>query len=984
MPRFRSCFGAVGRLLALAICAQAICAFALDPQKPLTRFGHRAWQTEDGLPQNSVHAIVQSNSGFLWMATEAGLVRFDGIDFAVFDTRNTPQLASNDVRGLTQTSDGALWIATSDGVTRLVGDGGAGSEWKTFTTSEGLSSNSVNAIAASGAEVFVATVAGLDRLPANRAQRAEHVFTSEEVRAVSASPQAVWFATADAIYRFGEARAAASASGVRALYAGERRTVFATNNGVFALSAQGQVTEIQGFARQRVNAVYEDREGALWIGTSRGAARSVGGTVTTVGVGQGLSGNLVSAIYEDGEGDVWIGTENSGVNVLRDQPFTALTAQDGLTDDSVTALAQARDGAIWAGTNGGGLDRIDAKTLRPSRATGKLGSDVVLALASDSQGITWVGTPDGLVRMASGATRLFTAADGLADDFVRSVFVAADGAIWIGTRHGLSLLRNGNFSTYTAADGLASDYVGAIAQTPDGTLWVATRAGLSRATFGSAKFETVAGLAAPVTALEPDPDGELWIGTEGAGLYVISRGMLSRVVAADVPATISGLVISPPNLLWIACKQGIAWVATEQLLKRAKNGAAALDLHWYGAADGMKTRETSSLGHPSAMRAQDGTLWFATMKGIAITDPAHLPRNTVAPPVAIESVAVDGEPVDASRPLVLAPGSHRIAVHYAGLSFVAPQAVRYKYKLDGFDRHWIDAEGRRDAFYTNVPAGTYSLRVMAANNDGVWSTREAALGLRIRQHFYRTVWFYLLCAACAVGFALLLYRLRLRRVRAQYDLVVAERTRIAREIHDTLAQDFIGLSVQLELVSRMLSVSAESAREHLDRARILVRNSVANARNSVWRLRSPALENAELPAVLSRWLLDATADSALHGEFALKGTYRALTNQTENNILRVAQEAVTNALRHSGARNVEVTLEYDVSTVSCQVRDDGHGFDAHASAGAGHYGLIGMRERAAQIGGTLSFESSGNGTTVILSIPIPAWENESGEHGVSA
>ena len=334
----------------------------------------------------------------------------------------------------------------------------------------------------------------------------------------------------------------------------------------------------------------------------------------------------------------------------------------------------------------------------------------------------------------------------------------------------------------------------------------------------------------------------------------------------------------------------------------------------------------------------------------------------------------DGEIVHGGLRTQVSAGTSRFDFHYVGLSFAAPEKVRYRYKLEGFDQDWVEGGDRRVAYYTNLGPGDYTFFVMACNNDGVWGRGELLFAFTLKPHFYRTYWFY---ALCLVGLALLawqLYALRVRQMRARFDAVLAERNRIAREIHDNLAQEILGISVQLELVARLWNASADSARAHLDRARGLVRSSIAEARRYVWDLRSQSLDDRDLPTALAEMTRRLAADSDVQTQFEVSGTFRPLPAQIENNLLRVGQEAVNNAVRHARARTVSVNLSFDATSVRLSVRDDGRGFDPAQQSGGhnGHFGIVGMRERAEEMGGQLHIESEpGRGSQVSVSVPIP-------------
>jgi signal transduction histidine kinase len=612
-----------------------------------------------------------------------------------------------------------------------------------------------------------------------------------------------------------------------------------------------------------------------------------------------------------------------------------------------------------------------------------LSSNVVLTLAAAADGDVWVGTPDGLNLLRGGdVVRTFTTADGLADDFVRSLYVGRGGDLWIGTRRGLSRYDGGKFTTWTALDGLGSDLIGAMEQDRDGTLWIGTLGGLTRLRDGQFRnFTTKDGLSSNVvTALYADRDGTLWIGTNDGGLNRMRAGRIVSLASTQIPQRVIGILEDGNGYLWISSNSGVYRVRRDELNRMAEGGAAA-EVMRFGVADGMRISECSSGGHPAAVRLSDGSLWFATLKGIARVDPEHMPVNHVAPDVAIEQVSVDDAQQASIDNLKVEPGHSHYEFDYAGLSFVAPQKGEYRYQLEGFDPAWVDAGTRRTAFYTNLPHGRYRFRVIARNNDGVWSEAAAMVELTIEPHYYQTLWFRLLLLLAMAALAYAAWRRRLLHVEREFQAVLGERTRIAREIHDTLAQGFVAVSVHLELVAQLMRSSVDAAREQLERAQALVRSSLDDARTSIWELRGQGAEreggHADLAVRILKTAEEVTARASEHDRRArvqmhVMGTNHPLDEDVERELTRITREAVTNAVRHGAAENIALRLEFEGSMFGMEIRDDGRGFAGTPPDGSsGHFGLTGMRERAEAIGATLTVESSpGQGTAVRLAMAL--------------
>jgi ligand-binding sensor domain-containing protein/signal transduction histidine kinase len=1010
-------------------------ARALDPQRALDHYGHQAWRTDAGLPQNTVHAVLQTRDGYLWLGTDGGLVRFDGIDFVTFGVETNPAFHSNTVYDLEQDADGALWISTAAGLVRA-----QHGVFAAYTTAQGLPADTVWfcyqdrsrrlwAMTAGGpawlqGQRFSAVPDAQGAVPLSRQGLAEdgggrlwlgsssgvyalevrdgqprvgtHLLDGVGVDAVVLDrAQSLWIGSNEGLVRWRDGALTPvplaglpARTDVTALLADSDGSVWAgTAVGLAHWQPGGSPGRVPPLRLdgQHVDRLFQDHQGTLWIASERGLFRRQGEQVQAFAAGTDLAGNRVLALYEDREGDLWLGTDAGGLHVLRDQKFTTYTTQDGLSGNVIRSVLESVDGALWIGTDGEGLNRRTADGFRHYSTADGLSSNVILSLASGAGSDLWVGTPDGLNLLHAGEAtarvQRFTSAEGLPDDFIRSLYRDPDGSLWVGTRHGLAHLVDGRFTSFSALDGLGSDFIGAIFRSRDGDLWIGTAGGLSRLRAGRfTNFAIPQGLSHnTVTAIAQSGEGALWLGTNGGGLERAQGDITAAFpgLRKDLPGTIYAILEDRGGQLWLSAPTGIYRIAgvPGDASRVGPGGAAAVTA--YGTADGMNIQECSGGGHPSAWQRKDGTLWFATLDGVSMIDPQHTTANQVPPPVVIEQVLVDDQarPVDGAgdQELTIPPGASRLEFQYAGLSFRAPKKVQYRYQLQGFDRGWIEAGTRRAAFYTNLPPGRYRFRVVAANSDGVWNDRGAWFGLRLRPHYYQTYWFY---AALLLGCVLLgyqAYRWRVQQVEAQFRAVLAERGRLAREIHDTLAQGFVGISVQLELVARLLSGGREAppkpALDQLDQARALVRESLAEARSSIWDLRSENSAGDDLPARLRRACNRIASGSLTKVYLQVMGTYRPVARQTEDELLRIGQEGVANAVRHAAATRIDVALIYEAHRMLLQVVDDGRGFTPlpGGQGPEGHYGIQGMHERAQQIGATLRVDSApGAGTRITV------------------
>jgi len=962
--------------------AFAATGWGLVPSTPLANYGRQGWVMENGLPQNTVQALLQTKSGFVWLGTEVGLIRFDGSSFETFDKNSNPALPGNDVRCLMETRAGALWIGTSEGLARWQ-DG----KIVVFTTANGLQTNGIRALVEdNNEELWVWTDGGLSVLAGDKfiGVKEGEGQPRGTVTSLTGSGGGVWVGTTTGVYyRWkgtwnGPMLAAAFPNeGVESLavrpggalaVASKNAVAFEHVNGVIERLAAGK--DLPG---SRVQIVYGDKEGSVWIGTNGGLIRWSDGKVQRFPVNDALATESILSVMEDAEGNLWVGTETDGLHILRDQRFHLMGARDGLSSDETTTVVEDQSRTLWVGTAANGLNAVKQDGgVKTYMVKDGLLSDVILSLAAGQHGEIWVGTPDGLNRIDGGKVEAFTSADGLPDDFIRSLLVDEDGSLWVGTRRGLahwSGKGGAPITTFTTANGLGSDLAGALARDRRGNLWVATLGGLARL-HGSnmINYTTKDGLSSNVvTALMPRGNGSMMIGTQDRGWNLwdgISR--ITAVKYAGLERTsVHAILDDGGDHMWFATSNGIG---------RCDIDLAGGCYHWigFGTADGLRSQETATNSHPSAWRSAEGQLWFATPKGLVeVVDPEHFPVNKVPPPVAIEHFVVDDVAMNLmGTPVKVQAGHGHFEFDYAGMSYTAPLKVRYRYILEGFDKDWTEAGTRRVAYYTAIPPGHYTFRVQAANNDGVWNEAGAAMAFELKPRFYQAMWFYALMTVLAAGLVvaatmLVERRKRLRKER-EFNAVLGERNRIAREIHDTLAQGYVGVSVQLEVLAELLRKSrTEAAVKQLDQTRKQVREGLAEARQSIWALRSQDSGETTLPVRLRRMAEDAGL-SGLETQFKVFGMYRPLSPGTEQELLRIAQEAIQNVQRHAGAKCLSVQIEYLPGAVAMEIRDDGRGFDTAEVAGLeGHYGLTGMRERVATLGGTLEVNSgAGRGTTI--------------------
>ena len=791
----------------MCLLATAPSALALDPGKAITQYMHEVWQTEQGLPQNTINAIAQTPDGYLWLGTQEGLARFDGVRFTVFDTRTTPELGHNFVLCLLTDRAGRLWIGTSGGGLVRLEKG----RFTRYAERDGLPSEQVSALAEDRkGRLWVGTdgggLASSDGGPFVREPSRESL--GSHVRALLEDENGLWIASDAGLARLHEAKLTSfttqqglSRQSVRsllrdrhgALWIGTDLGLNRFENGRFTV-----FTKKQGLSHDVVVALREDREGNLWIGTDGGGLnRLTGGRFTAFSTKDGLTNDSVFALHEDAEGSLWLGTNLGGLNRLKDGRFTSFTTKEGMSGDFARAVYEDRQGNLWIGTEGGGLNRLKDGRFSAFTTREGLSNNTVFTILEDRAGSLWIGTDSGLNRLRKdGRFEIFTANMGLSNDSVLALHEDRQGSLWIGTyAGGLNRLKDGRFTAFTTKEGLAHATVNVIYEDHAGTLWVGTRGGgLSRLKDGRiTNYTTKDGLSDDlVFALHEDAEGSLWIGTYGGGLNRLKDGRFTVITRKQglFDDVVHRIVEDGRGDVWMSSNRGLSRVSKRELDEVADGRRDRLAPVVYGTADGMRSAEFNGGAH-SGLQTRDGRLWFPTIRGVVEIDPEHLPTNRLVPPVVIEEVRVDERTADALGPLRLPPGTQTLEVHYTALSLAAPASVRFRYRLEGFDGAWVDAGARRTAYYTRLPHGSYRFRVIACNNDGLWNEEGASLPILIAPRFTETGWFRGLGALTFALVGPFFYRvrvLRLERQKADLERLVSARTAEVEAANALLAQ----------------------------------------------------------------------------------------------------------------------------------------------------------------------------------------------------
>jgi signal transduction histidine kinase/ligand-binding sensor domain-containing protein/CheY-like chemotaxis protein len=786
--------------LVVACCAVSIrpATAGLNPDKQIGQYVRTVWEAAAGLPQNSAQAMLQTRDGYVWIGTEEGLVRFDGETFDVFNHQNTPGLPGRDVRCLFEAPDGSLWIGMVGGLGRLK-DG----QFTGFSLANGLSHDWILALTGDRAgNVWLGTSGGgLLRF----ANGTSTPFTTRNglpdnfVLAVKETRDgSIWIGTNGGLTRMtGDAQVTYTTrdglpdNHVRALWEDRDGSLWIGTAKGLVNHRDGKFetyTTRDGLTDDVVTALYQDAEGSLWIGTNGGVSRRHGSGFDRFTEKEGLNYNSVGSLTGDREGNLWIGTDGGGVTKLTERSFSTLSTQEGLSSVIARTVIEGRDGTIWIGTQGGGLNRVrDRRVVSVYTLRDGLPGDTVTALLERPDGGIWIGTAAGLAQVQQGRVSVVRA-DLFQSDSIRALFETRDHALWVGTSGaGLKILRDGQVTVWNAKSGL-SDVVRSFYEDPDGTVWVGSDAGLSR--YVSGRFETFGAAQGifrkGVMTISGDADGTIWAGTYGDGLYRYKDKTFMHFSTANglFDDNVFQIVDDGRGSLWMTCNRGVFRVSKQMLLDVGNARVKQIVSASFGGTDGIQAAEFNGNAQPAGFRAHDGTLWFPTIKGVVSVRPDALIVNRLPPPVVIERLVADRRPVALRGDIRLPPGHGELEFHYTALSFTDPASVRFKYQLKGFDRDWVDAGRRREAHYTNLPAGSYQFQVVAQNNDGVWSAQGSTVSIRLEPHFYETTLFYA-AVALAIGLGVSgLIRLRVRRMRQQaatLEQIVEDRTRALRE-----------------------------------------------------------------------------------------------------------------------------------------------------------------------------------------------------------
>ena len=973
-------------LLVIAIISSGK-SYALDPDRAITQYVHRIWESDQGLP--GVRGLAQSRDGYLLVGGQAGLMRFDGVRFSSID--------GNWVRSILEDGDDRLWVATNDsGVLRF--DQGASTH---FTKANGLPSDHVTCLVSGhNGDIWACTPDGLVQFSQDKV----HVYGNRQglrvkglVSACSAPDGTLWLGGEGpsitswngSAFRSIALSSVPANSSVRAVLCSSDGALWVgSSEGLIRLkdSRQQRWTTKDGLVDNRINALMQSSDGTLWIGTQDGLSRLRNGRLENYRSDDGLSQSNIYAVFEDREGSIWISTKH-GLDQFLDGPAVLYTAKDGLPGNSAGPVLVDRNNQLWIGTFGGGLSHFDGRRFSRVTQGDGLVSNTVRSLARDAAGNLWVGTNRGVNRLRERkVVETFTMRNGLPSDRVHSLFRDHSGTIWAGTDAGLAKLVKGRFVQPPVLPKALSVRIAAMGEDLAGNLLFSIGQG-GVYSLAKGKVDEVLYHGAPILDADTfytDSDGLVWIGTIGNGLLLLDHGKIFKFSMRDglYDKKIFGIAGDSQDRLWFTCIKGLYSVKRSDLRRFAAGEIKTLVSTPYTPMDSTNTIECRSGSQPSILRTYDGRLWFSSNRGLVVFDPNSHKRDSSPPPVAIEQIVVNGEVRDAKNIAKLPPGEKNVQFRYTGINFTMPARVTFRYKLEGYDKDWIDAGTRREAYYTKLPPGNFRFRVTACTADAACNESGSAVDFGLAYWYYERGWFLPVCLSLAGSMIWLFHRLRVRQLRERFSLVLAERNRIARELHDTLIHGLSGLTMQVQaLTDRTRSPGYKVALEEI------IRDAAAcmrETRESVIGLRcTPASGSGLAPAIESA-AKQIAKDTNVLLKLELDEKSRSLPADVEYNLLCIAREAISNSIQHAGARTIEVTLAWTDEQLRLKVRDDGRGFDPERGGirPVGHYGLTGMRERANLIGADFNLESWPGGGTAI-SVFRPSFpDNQKSSHRV--
>jgi signal transduction histidine kinase/ligand-binding sensor domain-containing protein len=982
-------------ILCLGLLLACRLAHALDPNRKISQYAHSAWRMQDGYFPGFPMVMTQTTDGYIWIGTKAGILKFDGVRFVPWSPPGEDKLRSPEVHALRGTRDGSLWIGIANGLW----------QWKNqrLTSYPDLTSSLITDILEDdGGTVWVTRA----RLQDGSGQVCEvgqghsrcYILLNDASNyglydLAEDSHGNLWLGGSAAFVKW------RPRSPVKETYRISGSVPNASSVHGLALGADGSVwigidmpgrglglehfvngnlsslkTEHWDSSSTGVNRLLRDSHGVLWAATfEKGVYRIQIGVVDHFGSADGLTGDAVKTLFEDREGDIWAAT-TKGIDCFRDLAVATLSMQEGLGTQEVNTVMASRDGTIWAG-GARSLDALKGGSITSFRTGKNLPGEEITSLLEDREGRLWVGIDHTMSVLKNGRFVPVKRPDGSPLGFVVGMAEDTEENIWAeATNKPRALIRLRDFQVKEILPSQQMPAARKVSADPRGGIWLGLMNG-DLARYRDGKLDTFQFLhreGARVSQVDAGADGSV-LGATPFGLLGWRQGMRQILTVQNgLPCDgVNSFIRDNQGGMWLSLQCGLVRISSQDFQKWWGQPGIKLPLHVFDALDGVQPGLAPFQG---AARSPDGKLWFVNGSVLQVIDPAHLPYNSLPPPVHVEELQADAKRLQPNAHLELPALTRDLVIRYTALSYVAPQKVFFRYILEGQDKKWQDAGTHREAFYTNLGPGSYRFHVVACNNDGLWNETGAALDFSIAPAFYQTVWFKLLCLMAVAGILWLLYFLRMRQVaagaQARLEERLEERERIARELHDTLLQGVQGIILRFQGIANQMA-NGDSTREMMEQVLDRADEVLLEGRQRVRNLRSeePSVELSEALALCAReFVPDRTVDVSVNAV----GTPLVLNAIVREEAFRIGREALVNARQHSGASLIEAEIIYESANMHIRVRDNGCGIDSVMLNGGrpGHWGISGMRERARKIGAQLNIWSSPRaGTEIELIIP---------------
>jgi signal transduction histidine kinase/ligand-binding sensor domain-containing protein len=967
------------------------------------QYRFESFTTDNGLPQNGVRGIAQTPDGYLWFTTFDGLVRFDGLKFSVFDKNNSQGISSNRFSLLKAENDGSLIVGTEENWLTIYREG----VFKSYNSADGLPIGLVQDFAKNKhGEFYAATTAGnfyfrnesFVPVPDDENPNLGRFYLApsgnlwlyNEIGLSQISPDG-----SETFYPIKTELYNNYFSGIKLFEDSLGNLWFGDLNGVYCLKNG----EIKSFSvadgvpkRMGMRPFLEDSDGSIWFASALpwiegvGVVRFKDGKFTAFGKQNGLSSNFVANLFKDHEGTIWV-TTDKGLNSLQKQFVKSYSTADGLINNEVYPLLQTRNGDIYIGTmqglskfRDGSFENLSLKNEKGDKISvtslyednlgrlwiGVVGDLYILendnfksvsgfkkitvwAINNDREGNIWVGSEKGLFKFRDDEiVAKYSTVNGLPSDDVKMIYEDSSGAIWFGTYGGLVKFENGVFNTFTTAEGLASNSVRTIYQDREQTLWIGTYDG------GLSRFR----------------DGNFFNFTMESGLF--NNGVFQ--------------IFEDDNRnFWISSNKGIYRVNKNELEDFADGKIAKINSIAYGKQDGMLNTECNGGRQPAGLKSADGKFWFPTQDGIAVLNPKDVSFNKHPPSVQIENVLIERENVAFNDGITLQANDNNLEIRYTGITFIKPEQVKFRYRIEGLDENWTNVAKLRDVYFPFLPAGEYTFRVIAANSDGVWNEQGATLAIKVLPQFWQTWWFLFLTIFLVGCVAYFIYRRRIGALqkanfaketfaRQLIDSQENERRRIAAELHDSLGQSLI-LIKNWALLALRTEQKQTSAKANLVEISETASDAIKEVREIAYNLGPFQLERLGLRNTIIEMIEKVGDASTIKFTSEIDEIDGIFAKGSEVNIFRIVQEAINNIVKHSAASEANLRIEKDFSQIILTISDNGKGFVAETSDKNRGFGLLGMTERVNLLKGEFSIKSEAGSWTVVRVVLPSAFQS---------